>query len=269
MIKDLSKQGLLVDGEQVAEAPVHVGSIITLGTVEILFKGETAVGPAVEGGVLVGEAMPAPEQGALTTTPGGRPGAYLPTENLSSSRRIWRPRRSIASTISLVSFISGLGPLLLGIGWLLGIILGFVSLANIRRRGGLLKDKRMAVWGINLGFAWVVIAFGLLAWRGWVGGVESTIPPGRAERPRGARAIRVTEYYARYGCFSRTNGNGAPEYGSLEALAKVAALLGHARPRARPARLRARDGPRRRRAAFSATPSRESYGRTAHARLRH
>ena len=219
IIKDLSKQGILVDGEEVHEAPIHVGSIITLGDVEILFKGETAVGPGVEEGVLLGEAEPGPEEGALVTTPGGAgAGAYLPTETFIQPAHI-EPERSIASTLSLVSFIAGaLGPLLLGIGWLLGIILGFVSLANIRRRGGLLKDKRMAVWGINLGFVWVVLAFGLLAWRGWVGGVESTIRRGEKSAREVLQGICVTQYYARYGHFFDTNGNGAPEYGTIEDL---------------------------------------------------
>ncbi len=211
IVRDLSKQGLLVDGEQVGEATIAVGSIITIGDVEILFKGETP---------LAGEAEPFPEAGALVTThPGvGQPGAYLPTETFIQPAHLDR-EHAISSTLPLISFICGmLGPLLLGLGWLLGIILGFVSLANIRRRGGLLKDKRMAAWGVNLGFAWVVLAFGLGAWYSLGKSVKNTVRRNEHSARRALAAVCVTQYYARYGCFFDTNDNGAFEYAALDEL---------------------------------------------------
>jgi len=206
-VKDLSKQGLLVNGEQVHEAPVSVGSIITIGNVEILFKGET---PAA----LI---EPTPEAGALVTTPGASRG-YLPTETFIQPAHL-ESERAIASTLPLASFISGaLGPLLLGVGWLLGILLGFISLARIRRFGGLLKDKRMATWGINLGFTWVVLAFVLIAWLSWTSGVGRTIERNEKSARQVLEAICITQYYARYGYFFDQNDNGAPEYGTIEQL---------------------------------------------------
>ncbi|MBN1917568.1 MAG: FHA domain-containing protein [Verrucomicrobia bacterium] len=216
VVKDLSKQGILVDGEEVREAVISVGSVITLGEVDILFKGETAVA-IDEHGAIIAEAELGPEAGALITTPQGMGrSAYLPTETFIQPAHL-EPERSVASTLPLVSFISGaLGPLLLGVGWLLGIILGFVSLANIRRRGGLLKDKRMATWGINLGFTWVVLVFALLAWQGWRGGVGRTVRANQVSAQRVLEGVCKTQYYARYGCFFDKNGNGAYEFGMLE-----------------------------------------------------
>jgi len=61
-----------------------------------------------------------------------------------------------AGILPMLSFFFGLfGPVVLGIGWLLGIIFGFTSLSLIRQRGGFVRDRRYAMWGIGLGFLWI------------------------------------------------------------------------------------------------------------------
>ena len=65
-----------------------------------------------------------------------------------------------AGILPMLSFFFGLfGPLIL-IGWLLGIVFGFISLSLIRQRGGFMRDRRYALWGIGLGFTWLVVLLG-------------------------------------------------------------------------------------------------------------
>jgi hypothetical protein len=66
------------------------------------------------------------------------------------------PQARGAGILPMLSFFFGLfGPVVLGIGWLLGIIFGFISLSLIRQRGGFVRDRRYAMWGITLGFLWI------------------------------------------------------------------------------------------------------------------
>ncbi len=61
---------------------------------------------------------------------------------------------------ALLSLILGIaGPLALGVGWLLAIIFGFTALNLMRSRGGFSKEKKLAVWGISLGFFWPTAFF--------------------------------------------------------------------------------------------------------------
>lgn len=235
VVKDLSKQGILVDGAPVREAVVSVGSIITLGGVDILFKGETGVA-VDEHGVLVAGAEPAPEAGALVTTPqGAGRGAYLPTETFIQPAYIG-PEEALATILPALSVIfsvlglifvvlawvlnvsAALGMVLLLLGCTAGISVGMLSLATIRRRGGLLRHKLMATRGVVLGFVCLVLGFAFLAWQGWQGGVGRTVRANQVSAQRVLEGICKAQYYARYGCFFDKNGNGTPEYGSLEDL---------------------------------------------------
>ncbi|MCX7886223.1 MAG: tetratricopeptide repeat protein [Verrucomicrobiae bacterium] len=68
------------------------------------------------------------------------------------------PHARGAGILPMLSFFFGLfGPLVLGIGWLLGIIFGFISLSLIRQRGGFVRDRRHATLGITFGFLWIAV----------------------------------------------------------------------------------------------------------------
>ena len=63
--------------------------------------------------------------------------------------------RKFVRSMSSLAFAGGLvGPLLLGVGWALGIVLGIMVLAGYRAESNP-DDRKMARRGILLGFLWM------------------------------------------------------------------------------------------------------------------
>ncbi len=54
-----------------------------------------------------------------------------------------------------------------GIFFPFAIILGLLALGQIRRHGGMESDRKQAIWGLSLGFAWALIALGIGGIYGW------------------------------------------------------------------------------------------------------
>ncbi|MCD5401615.1 DUF4190 domain-containing protein, partial [candidate division NPL-UPA2 bacterium] len=80
---------------------------------------------------------------------------FLPSDTFISP--LERVARGVG-ILPLISLLLGiLGPFFLGIGWILAIICGLLSLSAIRKRGGLARDRKMALGGIALGFAWPLV----------------------------------------------------------------------------------------------------------------
>jgi hypothetical protein len=67
-----------------------------------------------------------------------------------------RPTNGLAIA-SLACSVAGIIPFLFGISCVVGIVLGFVSLGQIKRTGGVQKGRGLAIAGIAVGFSLIAI----------------------------------------------------------------------------------------------------------------
>jgi tetratricopeptide (TPR) repeat protein len=182
-----SDTGTYVDGRAVEQFVLGHRSVVKVGDLEILFL-EDAVSPVptvVDSSALqrqpsgpfpLAREVSCPNCGAslpASATICGHCGMMLPQGAGGVPAPVDAyirpaPQARGAGILPMLSFFLGLfGPLVI-IGWLLGIIFGFISLSLIRQRGGFMRDRRYAIWGIGLGFAWfaILLAAGVLMVQG-------------------------------------------------------------------------------------------------------
>ena len=229
-----SKQGTAVRDAKVTEAPIDRGTIFSAGDVHILF--DTAEREeemeAVPGNMLPAVSrtqsdlvvtgvtpcwrchQPVPAGTAYCPACGAdQRGAYVPSPFVSPVESAAAPG---AGLMPLVAFImSVLGPLMLGVGWLVGIILGFVSISIIRRRGGHVSDVRRAHLAVYIGFAWFVILAAGIGWYVYESGTERIIRRNETAVMEQLRDIAVAETYCKLSMALDRNKNGVGEYGTL------------------------------------------------------
>jgi len=169
-----SESGTYVDGRSVDRFVLGHRSVVKVGELEILYLEDTPTSlPTVVGPSQLqrepSAAFPmvreihCPNCGAslpASATICGHCGMMLPQGSggvPAAADAYIRPAPLArgAGILPMLSFFFALfGPLIVGIGWLLGIVFGFISLSLIRQRGGFMRDRRYAIWGIGLGFAW-------------------------------------------------------------------------------------------------------------------
>ena len=242
-----SQNGTFLNGTVVEEAFLENGDVIGLGEVEILFveeadeeqrEGREKLLPAViDRGMVRGGRVECPNCGNQTDeTVAFCPhcGWRLGRGELLSAEAFLAPvertmARRGAGILPMVSLIMGIfGPLIFGIGWLLAIILGFISLSIIRKRGGLISDRRKALWGINLGLTWAVLGCavgGILFYRQHLEDTRARIVTQIAENETAVlgdlRDIALTEEFVKSGFIFDRDGDGISEYGKFTDLAEV------------------------------------------------
>ncbi len=140
-----------------------------------------------------------------------------------------------AGIFPMLAFFMGiLGPCFLGIGWLLGIVIGFNSLSVIRRRGGLARDRTLAMWGVILGFLWPALGtpVGILWWNNREverrkGAIEEQIALNETKVIGALRGIAVTEFFAKSVLFVDRDDNGVSEYATFEELQQLGERYGY------------------------------------------
>jgi len=169
---------LLVDGRSVQRFVLGHRAVVSVGKLTILFLEEAAATAASTtalmrvndgAGAALSQQTQCPHCGAMRAAneptcrrcgmiqPRNAEAAPLaPTDLYMAPEQT--PHARGAGILPMLSFFFGLfGPVVLGIGWLLGIIFGFTSLSLIRQRGGFVRDRRYALWGITLGFLWIAV----------------------------------------------------------------------------------------------------------------
>ena len=170
-IVDLSGTGQVeVDGRPVQRFVLGHRSRVRIGTVELLYLEDglgagtalqTVVPALPVGPVCAGCRQPLPP-GATVCPQCGLLATQRPTDAPVPAELYLRPAAGLAGRgagiLPMLGFFFGLfGPLILGIGWLLAIILGFISLSLLRQRGGYVHERRYALGAIGLGFAWIAV----------------------------------------------------------------------------------------------------------------
>jgi len=160
-----STNGITINDELVEEQQLHDGDKFCLCDVVCYFEDavEKAKGATGEVAPLDSPVDQCPSCGYLV--PGhldecprckksmagvARSGSALMVYDLEHTRKFVRAMSSLAFAGGLV------GPLLLGVGWAIGIVLGIMVLAGYRSEANA-DDRRMAFKGILLGFLWMAI----------------------------------------------------------------------------------------------------------------
>ena len=248
--------GSHVNGRKASDALLRHGDVLRLGRVELEFQltetEQAELGSAVakqgEPSSLVKvETMPATTSASAEMESARRCaqcGAPIPG-NANFCARCGLPTSAIGRPIDqfvqpvegpgirgpgilpVLALICGLvGPLLLGVGWLLGIILGLMALAIIRRTGGFERDRRQALWGIGAGVTWAVVLF-LVTGSWWLNATfKERLAQIDKEIAENEQAVLVelaslarAEKYAKAILFADTNQNFIGEYVPLRQLA--------------------------------------------------
>lgn len=123
---------------------------------------------------------------------------------------------------ALLSFILGVaGPLALGIGWLLAIIFGFTALNLIKIRGGFARDRKLALWGIILGFIWPVAIGFFVFFLYYHTATERRIQRNEVSIVTELQNIAVTQRYVKSGYFFDRDNDGESEYADTEDLSHI------------------------------------------------
>lgn len=156
-----STNGVTLNGHRVREAVLHDGDRLVFGDVAAVFHDPHQ------------DRRPPAESAVSFACPGcGHPfvtwGSQCPNCGLQFTfGRGSERHRVVARLLSSLSFAGGLaGPLLLGVGWMLGIVLGVTVLSGYTEDCER-KDVLMARRGILLGLLWLtLIVWGLRWWAG-------------------------------------------------------------------------------------------------------
>ena len=231
-----SKLGLLYHDEKVQDARLERGSIFQAGGKHLLFDVTDAAHEAEEvSGMQLPTLGKRQELVVSGMLPCWRCQQPLPPGTLfcpacgSDQRARYAPSTYVApletpmapgaGLMPFVAFLlSVLGPVAFGFGWLAGIILGFVSLTIIRKRGGHVSDVRKAHAAIYIGLAWAVLIFGAIGWYLWYSQTTRAIARNERRVAEQLRDITVAEAYYRISLARDRDGDGVPEYGTLAEL---------------------------------------------------
>ncbi len=247
--------GSYVNGHKVSDALLKPGDVLRLGKVELEFRlteaeereldnvraklGEPgqllrleAPPPAPAAGSALDLARRCPQCGAAVLAGANFcPRCGLPMTAIAQPmdqfvQPVEGPHMRGPGILPVLALICGLvGPLLLGVGWLLGIILGLMALAIIRRTGGFERDRRQALWGVSAGVVWAIVLFlGIGGW--WLAAtakerrerVEKQIVENEAVAVAELANIARAEKYAKAILFADTNHNHLGEYVKLDQL---------------------------------------------------
>lgn len=228
-----SREGTFIRNERIQEARIDRGTIFTAGSVHILFDivhssdithvesvdSFPAVG-RVQTGLATRAAAPCwrchrpiPAGDFCPFCGADQRAAYAPSPFVAPVESPHAPGAGLMPLVALI--LSILGPLLFGLGWLAGLILGLVAISIIRRRGGHVQDVRRAHLAVYIGFAWFIILSLLTGW--WV--FRSTTARTIARNERAAieqlRQIALNQLHLKLSFALDRDNDGIPEFGSL------------------------------------------------------
>lgn len=228
-----SRQGTFIRNERIHDARIDRGTIFTAGSVHILFdlikSGEPSSAESVEYLPATGRA-----QSGLTARPAApcwrchRPippadfcpycgadqrSAFAPSPFVAPVESPHAPGAGLMPLVALI--LSILGPLLFGLGWLAGLILGFVAICILRRRGGHVQDIRRAHLAVYIGFAWFIILSSLAGWWFFSSATARTIARNERTAIEQLRQIALSQTLLKLSCALDRDNDGIPEFGSL------------------------------------------------------
>lgn len=217
-ITDLAGRGdLYVDDQLVRSAALSLGARIRLGPVDMLVialeRQDTSVlrvAPVIETSLAEPPALAArlcPDCGAPLTD-GVRFCPQCGSGALPGGA--YAVRGAILARIALICSLCG--PLLLGIGWLAGAILGMAALLRTRRLGFGRTDRRAAWWAVTIAFVWIVCIAAAAAALSWRHFAEVRIRRNEEHAEHMMRAIALSQFYVKYAELFDPDNDGIGEF---------------------------------------------------------
>jgi len=117
------------------------------------------------------------------------------------------------------------GPLLFGVGWLVGFIMAMLALLRMRHEAVARRERRIAWWAIAVSVLWVILLGGLIAWAGGTSYVKLRIANNENAARERLRRIALTQFYAKYAEVYDTDHDETAEYVPFERLVTVGYYL--------------------------------------------
>ena len=237
-----SKTGTLVNDERITESTLDRGTIFMAGDCHVLFDvSESTTFEEVASAqlpvltaqtrMMVGDVRPCWR--CQTPVPFGsvfcpqcgsdQRGSSVPSPYVNPVETAAAPG---AGLMPMAAFVCSLfGPLLFGFGWLIGIILGFIALSVMRRRGGHIQDIKRAHRAIYIGFVWFILLSISSAWYLWSNTTNNRIRRHEAKVIEELQDIAVAETYLKFSLTLDADNDGESEYGRFPDL--VSNQYGH------------------------------------------
>jgi len=233
MLHDLAgRNDVLLDGQPVSAAKLSLGSRIRIGSTDLLVialgrpESEVVrVAPVIE--ATMTDTVP---RSAMTSTQTTRLcsvcGAAMQADTRFCGRcgAISAPRPYHGTSTGVLARLALLfalcGPLLLGIGWILGGLMGFVSLIRHQRSGGRPSDREIAWWAVLVSLMWLMVIGGGAAWFGWRYAIGLRVQSAQENTEALLAAIARAEYYVKYSGYQDSDRDGVSEYVRFDKLAR-------------------------------------------------
>ncbi len=198
------RNDVTLNGAPVTTAEITSGSMLGIGGVQILVMN-------LEGAPAMESSMPV----AVSVQPHSI-AMYDSTRMPPSYEEATPASRQGTAVMARMALVCGLcGPLLLGIGWLFGLILGVIALLRAKRN----KADRYYAWGaVGASLLWIVILSGSAAIIARNTTRTRVIFKNEADAEKLMREIAMTEMYVKYGVLNDGDGDGEGEYVFFEKL---------------------------------------------------
>jgi hypothetical protein len=228
-VVDLVRRGdVAIDGATATRRELSVGSHLSVAGVDVLVASTDVIeeeapvtqAVAVRTGMAIAETCV--RCGALVAGDGRFCPQCGTGLTIAYAAPVQAQRASDPGVVPRLALILSLcGPLLLGVGWLAGGILGIVAVSRSRPLMLSHSDRRAAWWSIVVSLMWVVVLGGLIGFGAWRYVTEAMIRHNEARIVNLMRGIALTEYYVKYAELCDADADGISEYAWPEQIASA------------------------------------------------
>lgn len=188
-VRDIARQNdIYVDDELYAGNCLTPGTSLLIGTVELVLADDRNYMPMTQKSetALVGQEHEKPSSPYASSV-------YMPPSYAGGTRT------SEPGVIARLAWVFALcGPLLLGVGWLIGGILAIVAISRASREPEGIRARRTALWALFISIGWIVVASTVIGFASWRHAVALNIAHNEKEAYRLISSIALAQYYVRY-----------------------------------------------------------------------
>jgi hypothetical protein len=110
------------------------------------------------------------------------------------------------------------GPLLLGVGWLVGFIMAILALLHMRHEDVARRERRIAWWAIAVSTLWMILLGSLLVWIGWNSYLKLRVANNENAVTERLRRIAVSQFYVKNASVFDADNDEVAEYVPLDRL---------------------------------------------------
>ncbi len=199
---------VLVDGLAVRRLRLTRGMTVQIGAVAVLFlTSEDEQGAAP----LVADMTP-----VARVVPYAVPARRMDCAPYEAAGMAGTTQAHILPRLALITALCG--PLLLGVGWLIGFIMALLALLRMRHADVARRERRIAWWAIAVSVMWLILLGGLVAWAGWTAYVTRHIANNENAASERLRRIALTQFYVKDAAVFDADNDTVAEYVPLDRL---------------------------------------------------